>query len=68
VKVSSDEEAKKHRFLGSPTIHIDGRDMDKKAFLRRDYGMQCRLYWTEIGHRGIPSEEMMREALRAAKK
>ncbi|MCH7760300.1 DUF2703 domain-containing protein [candidate division TA06 bacterium] len=68
IQVSTDEEVKQYRFLGSPTLHINGKDMDKEAFLRRDYQMKCRLYWTEIGHRAIPSEEMMREALRGAKK
>ena len=67
VRVTTDEEIEKFRFLGSPSIHIDEKDVDKEAFLRRDYGMKCRLYWTEIGHRGIPSEEMMRQSLREAK-
>ncbi len=68
VCVSTDEEAENFRFLGSPTIHINGKDVEKEASLRGNYGMKCRLYWTEIGHRGIPSDEMMRSALRKAQK
>ena len=68
VRIITEQDVKKYSFLGSPTVHINARDVDKEAFLRRDYGMKCRLYWTDIGHRAIPSEEMMREALREAKK
>ncbi|MSR29347.1 MAG: hypothetical protein EXS03_07230 [Phycisphaerales bacterium] len=48
------------RFLGSPTIQIDGVDIDPTAADRTDYSMSCRLYLTPDG---LPSEEMFRAAL-----
>ena len=42
--VDSDVEAKRLRFLGSPTVRVDGVDVDASARGRADYGVQCRLY------------------------
>ena len=42
--VSSDEEAERLRFLGSPTVRVDGVDVEVSARGRVDYGLQCRLY------------------------
>jgi hypothetical protein len=58
VRVISDpEEAWRERFLGSPTVRIDGRDVDPTAHERRDYGVSCRLYAGPAGLRGVPSDE-----------
>lgn len=42
--VQSDEEAQRLRFLGSPTVRVDGIDVEISAHGRVDYGLQCRLY------------------------
>jgi hypothetical protein len=42
--VANDEEAQRLRFLGSPTVRVDGVDVDASARGRSDYGLQCRLY------------------------
>jgi hypothetical protein len=56
-QVDSIEEAQSERFLGSPTLRIDGRDVDPGAAQREDYGLKCRLYATGHGLRGeIPAE------------
>ena len=44
VVVSTDEEAERLRFLGSPTVRVDGVDVEASARERVDYGLQCRLY------------------------
>lgn len=66
VEVPDPEAARRERFLGSPTIQIDGFDIEKE---RRgnptSYG--CRIYQTEKGASGVPSEEMIRDALRQAR-
>lgn len=55
--VSSIEDAERERFLGSPTVRIDGRDVDPGAAHRDDFGLKCRLYATDRGVRGeIPDE------------
>jgi hypothetical protein len=44
--VQSDEAAQRERFLGSPTLRIDGVDIDPRAGEQSDYGLRCRLYPT----------------------
>lgn len=60
VAVDTDEEARRLRFPGSPTIRIDGRDPFPD---RVEGGLGCRLYATPEGLKGSPSAGMIREAL-----
>ena len=62
VEVRSPREAATLRFLGSPTVRIDGVDIDPTARDRTAFGMVCRLYGTS----GIPPEAMIARAVRAA--
>lgn len=64
--VESVEDAERQRFLGSPTLRVDGRDVDPGAAERTDYGLKCRLYLTEAGIAGLPPDEWVLEALRSA--
>ena len=62
VAVNTDEEARRLRFPGSPTIRVDGRD----PFLvpeRAGYALGCRVYATSEGLRGSPTAGMLEEAL-----
>ena len=43
-RVETPEAAQRERFLGSPTIRVDGRDVEPGAALRTDFGLNCRLY------------------------
>jgi hypothetical protein len=43
-RVETPEDAERERFLGSPTVRIDGEDIDPGAALRDDFGLKCRLY------------------------
>lgn len=61
--VETDVDAQAHRFLGSPTLRIDGVDVETTAAQRTDYGRQCRLYPTEDGVRGTPPDEWILAAL-----
>lgn len=63
VKVSSPEEADARRFLGSPTIHSDGVDLEGPEAVGSGIGFGCRVY-AHDGHLfGWPSKEHMRAAL-----
>jgi hypothetical protein len=57
-------EAQRERFLGSPTIRVDGRDVDPGADARRDYGLSCRLYVGPGGISGTPPDEWVLALLR----
>ncbi len=62
-RVESPEAAQAERFLGSPTIRVDGRDVEPGADQRTDFGLKCRLYATPDGLRGQPPEALVRAAL-----
>ena len=54
-----------HQFPGSPTIRIDGRDVDPRFVDPGDYTPRCRVYWTDAGLRGIPDRRWIEDALGA---
>lgn len=59
----SDDQAQQERFLGSPTIRVNGRDVDPASADRRDYGLACRLYANPEGLGGAPPDEWVLAAL-----
>ena len=59
IEVSPQETARL-RFLGSPTVQVDGIDIEPSARDRSDFAMSCRLYPTPDG---LPSKEMLLAAL-----
>jgi hypothetical protein len=61
--ITNDESARRERFLGSPTLRVDGVDIEPRAEARTDYGMKCRLYRTAAGLSGQPDEDWLRAAL-----
>jgi hypothetical protein len=61
--VESAEEAERARFLGSPTVRVDGEDVDPTAKDRDDFGLKCRLYRTEAGLVRTPPESWIRAKL-----
>lgn len=62
-RVESIDDAERQRFLGSPTVRVDGRDIDPGAASRGDFGLKCRLYRWDEGTSPLPREEWIREAL-----
>lgn len=62
VAVNTDEEARRLRFPGSPTIRVDGHDPFPTPE-RSEWGLGCRVYATPEGLRGYPTAEMLEEAL-----
>jgi hypothetical protein len=62
-QVESPEAAERERFLGSPTVRVDGRDVEPGAEQRRDFGLKCRLYRSPAGLSGEPPDEWIMAAL-----
>lgn len=56
--------AERLRFPGSPTIRIDGYDVDPSYADPGDYTPRCRLYRTSAGLRGVPERAWIENALR----
>ena len=59
VEVRNDGEARRLRFLGSPTIRVDGVDIEPEARARTEYAVSCRMY----GDSGVPPRELLEVAL-----
>ena len=62
IEVTTGEDAVRLRFLGSPTVQIDGVDIDPAARGRTDFALTCRLY----GNSGIPTRDMIVAAIQEA--
>jgi hypothetical protein len=62
VAVNTDEEARRLRFPGSPTVRVDGKDLFS-AGEREDWRLGCRTHATPEGLKGSPITEMLRKAL-----
>jgi hypothetical protein len=65
-RVATDRDARGMRFLGSPTVRIDGVDVEPGAGERDDFGLKCRLYHTPEGIKGVPPDQLLLSALRRA--
>ena len=64
INVLDPDTALRERFLGSPSIRVDGRDIEPGADARTDYVLACRVYPTDTGTSGQPDERWLRAALR----
>jgi len=54
-------------FLGSPSIRVDGQDVEPEARAVRGFGMMCRIYSDGGRRAGVPPPEWIRAAVREAK-
>ena len=64
IKVETEDQARELRFVGSPTIRVDGQDIDPPSDSR--YVLTCRAYRLEDERISpIPSKDMIRRALRS---
>jgi hypothetical protein len=62
-RIASTEEAEAAKFLGSPTVRINGSDVEPGAEDRDGFGMQCRLFRTQDGYSPVPPDEWVLAAL-----
>lgn len=65
-RVEDEATAERERFLGSPTLRVDGKDVDQGVHERQDFGLKCRLFATSDGLRGMPADEWVVSALERA--
>ena len=59
VEIAGQDQANAARFLGSPSVRVNGCDIEPGADDRSDFSLGCRLY----GTRGIPPRELLVAAL-----
>jgi hypothetical protein len=63
VEVADLEAAAELRFLGSPSVRVNGVDVEPGAEERRDFALCCRMYRSECGVAEQPDENWVRRAL-----
>ena len=63
VEIASLADAERIRFLGSPSVRVNGHDVEPGADDRETFTLACRVYRTASGLSGTPSEEWLRSAL-----
>ena len=62
IEIKSEDDARKYNFFGSPSIHINGRDIEEER--KNDkYLYGCRIYRTDKGTSGVPSKNMIEDAV-----
>ncbi len=63
VEVHTQAEAEAIRFVGSPSIRINGSDIEPWARTTKDFGLSCRTYLDGTLRGGVPSRELLRRAI-----
>jgi hypothetical protein len=66
IEVPDQQAAEQTRFLGSPTIRVDGCDIEPGADRRQDFVHACRLYQGQHSLHPLPEEDWLRQALLTA--
>jgi hypothetical protein len=66
VEVADAEAAVALHFLGSPTVRVDGVDVEPGAEERCDFAYSCRIYGGQDGVAEQPDESWIRDALAEA--
>jgi hypothetical protein len=66
LDICDQQAAEQARYLGSPTIRVDGRDVEPGAEQCVEYMHTCRLYQGDHSLRGLPEEAWLRQALEDA--
>ena len=59
IEVRSPEDAERVRFLGSPSVRVDGKDIEPGAENRTEYALACRIY----GDSGLPPKQLLVAAI-----
>ncbi len=64
IEVRTEEDAARLAFPGSPTIRVDGVDLDPEGAAHAGTALTCRVYHLEDGRISpLPSRETIRRAL-----
>ncbi len=63
IRIDTQEQAEQYRFIGSPTIRVNGRELQPQPHL--PYRLTCRAFQHEDGRLSpLPSLSTLREAIR----
>lgn len=63
IEVRDQAAAEECKFIGSPTVRINGLDIEPDARNSMSFGLSCRTYVGDGGRTGMPSRSVIRKAL-----
>jgi len=63
VEIHNQAEAEAFGFLGSPSVRINGLDIEREAHNLKSFGMSCRTYLEGTVRSGSPSRDLIGRAL-----
>ena len=63
IRIQRQEDVVKYCFIGSPSIRIDGKDLEVAEDESTEYSMRCRRYKNGDTMNGFPSKELIRKNL-----
>ena len=66
VEIRTQAEAEAMGFIGSPSIRINGADIELWARTAKTFGLSCRTYLHGSQRSGVPSSEELHRAIREA--
>ncbi len=66
IAVTTNEEAAASKFLGSPSVRVEGVDVEMSHDPQADYSLRCRRYAFEGSVQGFPSTSILRLAIEKA--
>jgi hypothetical protein len=66
IEVCDSAQAEALAFAGSPTIRVDGKDVETTLPSQDSYALSCRTYVIDGTRHGFPSDEIIRKAIRSA--
>ena len=62
IEIQTQAEAEAIGFVGSPSIRINGSDIEPWARTAREFGLSCRTYVNGSDYDGVPSRELLRRS------
>jgi predicted DNA binding CopG/RHH family protein len=66
IEVSDPAQAEVLSFAGSPTIRVNDKDVETVLPRQNNYGLSCRTYMIGGRLQGLPTQEMIRNAIGSA--
>ena len=63
VEVRTQAEAEAIKFVGSPSVRINGSDIEPWARTAKGFGLSCRTYINGSCHGGVPPRDLLRRAI-----
>ncbi len=64
ILIETPEDARRLHFTGSPTVRINGKDVETNYLDNKDYGIQSRQYYINGRKHDCPSKGMIKDAVK----